>query len=798
MHYDNYESFNGGSSGRPLFLVESADMLVLNNFTLKNSHIRNSSVSNQAEAIYFNSSHRLVANNMNFISEQDTILVKGYAWFYNSLIAGNVDFIWGYPSVALFENSEIRTIGDSKNGATSTPVSGGYVLQARVPNESDLGFVFLNSEFTNGPGPLGNTVADGSTYIARSSGNLDTYDNVVLINNKFDSHIATVGWAVQGVNSQPAPNPSVPTANSGWREYGSMDMAGNSLDISGRVGGYELDATEAVNLQSRTALFSGYGSNGWDPQPLTAPTLPDEPVKATPVVAEYGFAGYNFDVTGGEGGDVVTVNNGTDLKAALSSASNSNTPVIIYVDGTITVANNGGDDVIDIKDMDNVSIVGVANRGEFDGVGISIRRANNIIVQNLKIHHVIAPTDAISVEGDDDGSTTENIWIDHNELYSENDGDESKKDVYDGLIDTKSGAKNVTISYNYLHDHWKASLHGHTENAETANTDRQITFHHNRFENIESRLPLFRKGVGHLYNNYFNNIGSTAINSRIGAELQVENNYFENVQNPIVSFYSDTTGLWNLSGNYFGTGVTWTTPASGDLSAQDGVSTSSYTVPYSYTLDDAQDVKALVIANAGVGKLDQSGLTIPDVTDTTPAEAPIQSDTSLPFTENFSATNADEFFSNSYRDLSGSAGSDLAMFYKVTGSVSVASGELTMTGARVSIGNTTPAVSTTGSDTTTTGVFDLSTPYQVSFKVVSVAGVTTKDFQIYVDNNTSGSANSIHAGPSKFYAIDLENLVAGQTYTVDGLVASANSFITLRTESDGTITIDDVVIQAKP
>jgi len=287
VHYDNYETFNGGSSGRPLFLVESADMLVLNNFTLKNSHIRNNAYSNQAEAIYFNSSHRLVANNMNFISEQDTILVKGYAWFFNSLIAGNVDFIWGYPAAALFEESEIRTLGDSKNGATDTPVSGGYVLQSRTPGETDPGFVFLDGEFTKGPGPLGNTVADGSTYFARSSGKADAYDNVILINNKIDTHIATVGWAVQGVNSQPAPNPEIATALSGWREAGSMDSNGDPLDISTRVGGYELSSGDAVSYSTRAAVFADYNSGaGWDPQPLTTtptlPTGPSDPADDTP------------------------------------------------------------------------------------------------------------------------------------------------------------------------------------------------------------------------------------------------------------------------------------------------------------------------------------------------------------------------------------------------------------------------------------------------------------------------------------------------------------------------------------
>lgn len=802
IYYDNYESYNGGTGGsepmgsgtpgggRSVFLIEGADNLVFNNFTLKNSHERNNVDSNQAETIYFNSSYRLTANNMNFISEQDTLLLKGYSWFYNTLVAGNVDFIWGYATAALFEDSEIRTIGDSKYGA-DTDSPGGYVLQARVQNQDDPGFVFLNSRFTHGPGPLGNDVLDDSTYIARSGGNTNYFDNITLINNRFDTHIATVGWASEGVNGQPAPTPNPATAGAGWREYGSMDLDGNALDLSGRVGGYILTDDEIAAYSSRDAVFAGFNDGaGWSPVALDAPVIQDE-------VIDKGFAGYNFDVTGGAGGTTVTVSTGTALQQALDDAAATNTPVTVYVDGVITDENNDGSGrSIEIKDMDNVSIIGVADRGEFDGIGISIRRANNVIIQNLKIHHVLTGgKDAISIEGDDDGSTTERIWIDHNELYSTMSVD---KDYYDGLIDSKSGARYITISYNYLHDHWKASLHGHTEDDTADNTDRFITFHHNRFESIESRLPLFRYGYGHLYNNYFNDIHSTAINSRIGAELQIQNNVFENTQNPIVSFYSDVIGYWNTSGNLFGEGVTWTTPSGTDVSAgSEATPTSSYEVPYEFTLDDASVVKAKVINHAGVGKIDQSGLDIPEVDagsdDSGNTGEPTSTD--LPYSEDFSASDASTFFSAAYKSLPASASSPL---YNVTGGgsgITVADGQITMASARFSIGDASPDVDTSDTDTTGKGVFDLSRAYKVVVDVISTddpAG--DNNFQIYVDNNTSSSSQSHLGGSSKFHQVLIGELTLG-TLEVEGPLATANSFIQLRTESGGTVVLDNLRIE---
>lgn len=56
------------------------------------------------------------------------MLLKGFSWFYNLLIVGNVDFIWGYVNIVLFENSEICIIGDFKNGNFDEDIVGGYIL----------------------------------------------------------------------------------------------------------------------------------------------------------------------------------------------------------------------------------------------------------------------------------------------------------------------------------------------------------------------------------------------------------------------------------------------------------------------------------------------------------------------------------------------------------------------------------------------------------------------------------------------------------------------------------------------
>lgn len=302
--------------------------------------------------------------------------------------------------------------------------------------------------------------------------------------------------------------------------------------------------------------------------------------------AQEGFAGLNGGTSGGAGGGSVTVSTGSALQSAINNASG---PITIYVNGTITPGNSS-DSKINVKDTSNVSIIGVGNSGRLSGIGIKIWRASNVIIQNLTIHEVnTGDKDGISIEG-----PANNIWVDHNEIYGSLNVD---KDYYDGLLDSKNGAEYITISYNYLHDSWKASLHG---SSDSDSGNRYVTFHHNRWENINSRAPLFRFGYGHIYNNYYRNVESTGINSRMGALLRVENNVFENAQNPLVSFYSNNIGYWDTRGNIL-SNVTWV-EGDGIIAGNSMASTTTYTPPYSYSLDAASSVKNHVIACAGVNK----------------------------------------------------------------------------------------------------------------------------------------------------------------------------------------------------
>ncbi|MCR6109158.1 hypothetical protein HXA35_02220 [Bacillus sp. A301a_S52] len=318
-----------------------------------------------------------------------------------------------------------------------------------------------------------------------------------------------------------------------------------------------------------------------------------------------GYASMNGGTTGGGGGRVEYASTGAQIQQLIDNRSRSNNPdepLTIYVNGTITQGNSP-QSLIDVKnhrgkahEIKNISIIGVGTNGEFDGIGIRLSNAHNIIIQNVAIHHV-REGEGTAIEVTDD---SKNVWIDHNEFYSEFPGN-GDSDYYDGLVDIKRNAEYITVSWNKFENHWKTMLVGHTDNASLA--PDKITYHHNYFNNLNSRVPLIRYADVHMFNNYFKDINDTAINSRVGARVFVENNYFDNVgsgqadpttgfiKGPVGWFYgSPSTGYWNLRGNVF-----VNTPNS-HLS-----STTNFTPPYSYQVQSATQAKSSVEQHSGVG-----------------------------------------------------------------------------------------------------------------------------------------------------------------------------------------------------
>lgn len=319
-----------------------------------------------------------------------------------------------------------------------------------------------------------------------------------------------------------------------------------------------------------------------------------------------GFATQNGGTTGGAGGATVQASTGTAIHAALCNRASSSTPIIIQVSGTINHGNttqvsgnscNTAADKIELKEISNVTIVGVGSGAVFDQLGIHIRNSSNIIIQNVTVRNVKKSGSPLSNGGDAIGmeSTVRRVWVDHVTLEASGGEDEG----YDGLFDMKDDVQYVTLSYSILRNSGRGGLIGSSE-SDTGNG--YVTFHHNLYSNIDSRTPLLRGGIAHIYNNHYSGLVESGINSRAGARAKVDNNYFQNSKDVLGTFYTSEAGYWQVSGNVFNN-VTWSSPGTDNNPAGPNVvSNTTVSIPYSYTLDAASCVPSVVAATAGANK----------------------------------------------------------------------------------------------------------------------------------------------------------------------------------------------------
>ncbi|NKQ24200.1 pectate lyase family protein [Streptomyces galbus] len=288
--------------------------------------------------------------------------------------------------------------------------------------------------------------------------------------------------------------------------------------------------------------------------------------------AESAPVGFGAGTTGGGSASAVTVS----TLAAFKSAVSGSTAKVVKVNGLLSLSGQ-----VDVGS--NTTVLGVGPSSGFTGGGLRLKKVSNVVLRNLNLSKPVS-TDAVTVQA------STKVWIDHNSLSSDR---THGKDHYDGLVDITHGSDYVTVSWNTFKDHYKGSLVGHSDSNASEDTGHlRVTYHHNWFDNVNSRIPSLRFGTGHFYDNYV--VGAeTAVHSRMGAQMLVENNVFRSTAVAVTtSRDSDEDGYANLTGNDLGGAAT-------EISRV-GTFTKA---PYGYTAEPASSVVASVTAGAGAGKI---------------------------------------------------------------------------------------------------------------------------------------------------------------------------------------------------
>jgi pectate lyase len=303
-------------------------------------------------------------------------------------------------------------------------------------------------------------------------------------------------------------------------------------------------------------------------QPSTTPPTTTRPPTTNPPTNSTGLVGWatqNGGTTGGGNAAVTTVTSASALTTALASTSAS----VIRISGNISCSGM-------LRVRSNKTILG--NSGAtVTGCGFNINGDRNVIIRN--INFTGWDDDAINVQ-----ESATNIWIDHN----------SFSNGFDGAVDIKRGSDFITVSWNRVFNHDKSMLLGHSDDNGSQDIGHlRVTYHHNFFDGSTQRHPRVRFGNPvHVYNNFYRATSGYGVASTEGAGVLVEGNYFENVADPYHLGEADSgPGTLVARNNFF----------SGSGTGQAGGSVAS--IPYSYTLDTAANVKSIVTAGAGAGKI---------------------------------------------------------------------------------------------------------------------------------------------------------------------------------------------------
>lgn len=286
--------------------------------------------------------------------------------------------------------------------------------------------------------------------------------------------------------------------------------------------------------------------------------------------------GFGQGVTGGEGGEQVTVGTPDELAYALCHTKDSkgfctdSTPRVITVESTIDFTGREGLDSVlackqsmcaapmqdeyrinadnscaigstFLKSIDaagrrplavgsNKTLIGVESNAIIKGKGLTLMgKVSNIIIRNISITDInsqyIWGGDAITVNDASD------VWIDHN--YFARIGRQMIVTGADGP------ARNVTISWNEFDGKNAASAYcdgNHYWNLLMLGLNDTITFSNNYIHNTSGRAPhaggLFNATVAmQIANNYFENLSQEgASNPRTPlVHLLIEGNYYKKV-----------------------------------------------------------------------------------------------------------------------------------------------------------------------------------------------------------------------------------------------------------------------------
>ena len=365
----------------------------------------------------------------------------------------------------------------------------------------------------------------------------------------------------------------------GWFEaaYAEWDSSiiGQNISVSyAEAGSSDFTAVDTELIRGERVDIPGLKGNTSYTLRITGDNGSAECSVRTSAFDRTGYAHYNFEGIGAynddgtlkpditviyvtnENKDTITYNGKVGLYNIFFSAKPKN--VLFRFVGRLdvpagTVPNDGshndGSNMLYLQNSSNVTIEGIGDDTDLIEWGIEMKRCTSCEVRNLWLGNY--PDDGISMTGNID-IRSEHIWVHNNTIekgYNAFAGGghvDADKAEGDGSVDMK-WSNYVTVSYNEFRECHKTSLVG----GRADQIQDFITYHHNWFNNTQSRNPRARNAHIHSFNNYFSQNGEYGICASYNSKIFSESNYFENSKSPLYAInmgkdqYSGTIKSYN-------------------------------------------------------------------------------------------------------------------------------------------------------------------------------------------------------------------------------------------------------------
>lgn len=405
------------------------------------------------------------------------------------------------------------------------------------------------------------------------------------------------GGSPAASGSAGASSGGAPTAGSAGA---SQTTDGGGAGAGGKASAGASGSTSQPGGAAGDASDGGSGGLNQD-GPCAVPSyIDDEPL---PI----GWASEGSGTSGGGTVAPILVTSLDQLKSEVSGTSAK----VIYVQGELAADK--------IKIGSNKTIVGCSPGAKLRGhVGIGSGSAN-VIIRNLAIigygvgdcskdpdfdsaTGCSSGNDAVSVNG-----SAHHVWLDHCLIM----------DGTDGNLDITNDADFVTVSFtkftytprtdNVGDDSTGASGHRYSNLVGGSDTEPSgfpstrplnVTWHHDWWaDGVVERQPRVRFGRNHVFNSYYSSSESNyCVRAGIDASILLEGNYFDGVRSPhqFNSSSNQQTAYIDVGEDARANSYVST---SGDEATEGGGS--PFTPPYSYQVEAASGVPAVVKAQAG-------------------------------------------------------------------------------------------------------------------------------------------------------------------------------------------------------